>query len=214
MKNYLSVVYDLTQFGIFKIRNAIVTADMDDGIAIEVSFDGGSTFHKVKELNKKFSVDRSKGKIQVRITFEDFKGANIYKVKTSGFFQNLDIGTTVNFTKNSTNKTYRTTVGENGRYSISLPRGIYSVWYHEDGERTVLLQNFNPEVASIPTNRLDKENTVELFLRDVEWARYSVFDTFTDSNKMLNGSAIIDPEGNLSDGVTDRKVRYWAIGFE
>ena len=215
MKTYTSVVYDLTQFGIFKIKNAIVNADMDDGIAIEVSFDGGSTFRKIELLNRKFPVENSKGKIQVKIAFQDPAKADIYTVRTSGFFQNLEIGTTLNFTKKSTNQTYSTTVGSNGGYKLSLPRGIYSIWYKQsNGKKVELVPSFNPEMKISPELGLEKENTIELFLRGVEWAKYSVFDTFADPNKMLNGSTIITPDGNLSDGITDRKVRYWAIGFD
>lgn len=213
MRNYISIVYDLTKFGIYKIKNAMVTADMDDGITMEVSFDGGSTFIPV-ELNKKFKVTRSKGKIQVKIKFLDSTKADIYKVNAYGFFQNLDIGTTLNFTKISTKETYTTKVGENGRYAISLPRGVYEVWYVTNQGKIVLMNNFNPEVRISPNTSLDKENSIELFLMELDWAKYSVFDTFYDHSKMLNGSAIVDPDGNLSDGITDRKVRYWAIGFE
>ena len=213
MKNYSSVVYDLTQFGIYKISNAIVTADMDDGITIEVSFDGGSSFIPVRTMNKKFYVEKSRGKIQVKITFDDIKKTDIYKVKATGFFQNLDIGTTINFTRKFTNENYKTTLGENGRYTIFLPRGMYSVWKQTNGNKVQLIDNLNPEIIQSSTGGLDKENTIEMFLRGVEWAKYSVFDTFTDHTKMLNGNAIIDSYG-LSDGITNRRVRYWAIGFE
>lgn len=214
MKTYTSIVYDLTQFGLYKINNAIVSADMDNGITIEVSFDGGSSFRKVEKLNTKFPVERSKGKIQVKITFDDSPGTDIYMINTSGYFQNLDIGTNLKFTKNSTGQVYKTTIGANGKYKISLPRGIYSIWYvNSSGNKVELTSNFNPEIRANTSMGTNKENTIELFLSNVEWAKYSVFDTFTDPDKMLSGSAIIDPDGNLSDGITDRKVRYWAIGF-
>ena len=212
--NYLSVVYDLTKFGIFKISNAIVSSDMDEGISVEVSFDNGKSFYKVESLNTKFPVLKSNGKIQVKIYFEDVKSSDIYKVKSTGFFQNLEIGTTVNFTKLTTNQNYSTTVGRNGQYSISLPRGLYEVWYKNSGVREILMPNFNPEVTYSPTHRLDKEAIIENTFRDIPWAKYSVFDTFADRSKMDRGNAIIDPEGDLSDGTTNRKCRYWAIGFE
>ena len=214
MKNYLSAVYDLTAFGIYKIRNAIVSSDMDENITIEVSFDGGVSFHKVKNLNTKFPIRRSKGKVQVRITFEDTDKSGIYKVKATGFFQNLEIGTVVNFTKRTTNQTYPTTLGRNGQYSISLPRGQYDVWHTVSGVRENLMNNYNPEIVQQPTKRLDKESIVEGFFRDIDWAKYSVFDTFEDPSKMIHGNAIIDADGDLSDGITDRKCRYWAIGFD
>lgn len=213
MKNYSSVVYDLTQFGVYKISNAIVSADMDSGIAIEVSFDGGFTFKSVKTLNQKFPVQQSRGKVQVKITFNDMPDADIYKVKATGFFQNLEIGTRVTFTKHSTSESFSTTVGENGRFLIYLPRGTYDVWYTNDrNQRVSIYTQFNPEVIVTPYNGLDKENTIEMFLRDVDWAKYTIFDTFADPQKMLNGSAIIDQFG-LTDGVTNRHVRYWAVGF-
>ena len=212
--NYLSAVYDLTPFGIFKIKNAIMSADIDEGITIDVSFDGGRSFISAVELNKKFNVLKSTGKIQVRITFEDQVKSDIYKVKATGFFQNLDIGTTVNFTKQSTNTNYKTTVGRNGYYKISLPRGVYDVWYTNVGEKEIIMTNYNPEVVVTPTQRVDKQAIIEGVFRDVDWSRWSVFDTFEDRNKMKAGGAIVDAEGDLSDGVTDRKCRYWALGFE
>lgn len=212
--NYLSAVYDLTPFGIFNIKNAIMSADLDDGITVDVSFDGGKSFVAAVELNKKFKVRRSTGKIQVRITFEDQARSDIYKVKATGFFQNLDVGTTVNFTKLSTNANYRTTVGRNGYYQISLPRGVYDVWYTSAGEREPLMSSYNPEIVVTPTQRVDKEATIEGVFRDIDWAKWSVFDTFVDRNKMIHGGAIVDAQGDLSDGITDRKCRYWAIGFE
>lgn len=211
--NYLSVVHDLTGFGIFKIRNAMVSADMDENITIEVSFNGGKTFQTAK-VNEKFSVVKSTGKVQVRITFEDVTSGDIYKVKVSGFFQNLDIGTTVKFTKNSNNNTYTTKLGRNGQYNISLPRGLYDVWYTNKGVDEPLMVGYNPEIQPIENHRIDKEAVIEGIFRDIPWAKYSVFDTFVDKNKMLNGSAIIDTDGDLSDGNTYRKCRYWAIGFD
>lgn len=214
LANYLSVVYDLTSFGISKIRNAIVSSDMDDNITIEVSFDGGKSFYKINKLNTKFEVPSSTGKIQVRITFEDIASPNIYKVKTTGFFQNLGIGTTANFTNTTTNTNYSTTIGRNGQYNISLPRGIYDVWYTNASKREMLMSQFNPEIVYKPTHRLDKEAIIDGIFSDVAWAKYSVFDTFVDKSKMMYGNTIVDPEGDLSDGVTDRKCRFWAIGFE
>lgn len=191
----------------------MVSADMDENITIEVSFDGGSSFTKAK-ANNKFAVPRSTGKVQVRITFEDVTKGDIYKVKASGFFQNLDIGTTVNFTKISNNTTYTTNIGRNGQYTISLPRGTYDVWYMGSGVKQTLMSSYNPEITTIQTQRVDKEALIDGTFRDIPWARYSVFDTFVDKNKMINGNAIVDTQGDLSDGVTSRKCRYWAIGFD
>jgi hypothetical protein len=214
VSEYISIIYDLTHFGIFNIKNAIVTSDLDDGITIEVSFDGGVNFILVTEVNKKFNVLQSKGKIQVRVKFYEVEDSDIYTVKTVGYFSNLELGTTLNFTKNSTGENFATNIAENGRYSINLPRGYYEVWIMDNGDKVVLLDSFNPETVIQPTKRLDKENSIEMFIRDVDWIKYAVFDTFDDTNKIYMSSAIIDPEGDLSDGKTNRKCRYWGIGFE
>jgi hypothetical protein len=212
-KKYLSAVYDLRAFNIFKITNAIVFSDADDGILFNVSFDNGNTFQSV-EPNVKFPVITSNGRIQVKITFEDVSVDDIYTVKATGFFQNLAVGTTVNFTKISTNTTYTTKIGRDGYYNISLPRGKYDVWYVSSGKKETLMMNYNPEITQVATERLDKESMIEGIFRDVDWAKYSVFDTFADRSKMTHGGAIIDPEGNLSDGTTNRKCRFWALGFD
>jgi hypothetical protein len=214
MVNYLSSIYELTSFGIFKIKNAIVCSDKDDGITIEVSFDGGSTFQLVDKLNTKFSVIKSTGKIQVKITFEDVKRADIYRVKTTGYFQNLEIGTTINFTNVGTGENFKTTIGRHGYYNISIPRGLYELWHLISGRKTTILSSYNPEVTYNPTHRLDKEAIIDGIFRDIEWARYSVFDTFSDRSKMIYGNAVFDSEGDLSDGVTNRKCRWWTVGFE
>jgi len=214
MISYLSPIYDLNGFGIFNIKNAIVSSDKDDGISIDVSFDGGSSFKPIDKLNTKFSVRNSTGKIQVRITFVDVPNPNIYRVKTNGHFQNLGIGTGLNFTNNGTGETIKTTVGRNGYYNISIPRGLYTVWYYVSGTKQVILTSYNPEITNNPTHRLDKEAIIDGIFRDIEWAKYSVFDTFSDANTPTYGNTIVDPDGDLSDGVTDRKCRYWVVGFE
>lgn len=211
--NYISKVYDLTQFGIFKINNAIVGSDLDSGISIEVSFDGGATFLLVNP-DEKFHVNKSTGKIQVRISFLNIETNHIYMVKTIGFFQNLEIGTTIYFTKKSTKKEFKTTIKENGKYSIELPRGIYDVWYINDHDKISLINNFNPEIVYLPQVRIDKENSIELYFRDIPWAKYTVFDTFVNNENMKYGNAIIDVDGDLSDGVSDRKCKYWSIHFD
>lgn len=217
MRDYTSVVYDLTSFGVFNIKNAIITSDMDDGINISVSFNNGKTFYKVKELNKKFPVFDSNGKIQVKIIFKDLSSYDIYKVKAAGSL-NLEIGTTIYFTRKSKlNRTYSTNIGECGKYTIFLPRGIYEVWHNgPKGNKIILFPEYNPELFRqiYSTNGLDKENIVEMFLRGNTWAKYAIFDIFTDDSKMKSGSLFIDMDGNLTDGITNRKVKYWAIGFD
>jgi hypothetical protein len=82
------------------------------------------------------------------------------------------------------------------------------------GVKQAIMNGYNPEITYTPTQRLDKEAMIEGIFRDIDWAKFSVFDTFSDRSKMIHGSAIFDPEGDLSDGVTNRKCRYWLVGFE
>lgn len=214
LANYTSVIYDLSHFGVYKIKNAIVCADIDDGITIEVSFDGGSTFVNVDSLNKMFPVLKSTGKIQVKISFNDEGRSDIYRVKTTGFFQNLEMGTTISFIKRSTKERFETSLGDNGKYSISLPRGIYDVYYtNPKGVNVLLMEAFNPETTFMHTWRMDKDAIIEGVFREIPWAKYCVFDTFVDTTKMLRGTAMINSDGDLSDGITNRRVKYWAIGF-
>lgn len=211
---YVSVVYDLTQFGISKISNAMLGSDyVGSNIAFSVSFDGGKTFKKVNSLNEKFAVVSSNGKVQVKIEFLDTDSPNIYTVKATGFFQNLEVGTTIYFKKKSTKEIFSTSLGANGKYTINLPRGSYEIYYISAG-KIILSPDYNPESSVQPVQRYDKETQVELFFRDIDWAKYSVFDIFGDDSKMLAGNTIINQNGNLSDGKTDREVQYWALGFE
>lgn len=210
---YISVDYDLTKFGVFNVNNAIFSSDVDNDITFEVSFNGGKSFDFVK-LNKKFSVKNNSGHIKVRIKFNDTKLSDEYKIKSIGFFQNLEIGTTVYFEKQSNKQTYSTNIGENGKYTIFLPRGIYDIWHIDSGEKIILLSKYNPEVSYIPTNRLDKENTIEMYFRELSWAKYAIFDTFSNLEQMAYGNAILDMDGDLSDGKTTRKCRYWLISFD
>lgn len=212
--SYTSIVYDLTQFGIYDIKNAIVGSDCDNNIAFEVSFDGGVSFSRVSQLNKKFSVRGSKGKIQFRIVFLDEADSNIYMVKTVGYFSNLEVGTTLYFENKKTKELFQTAIAENGRYSIYLPKGLYSVWYRSNSTKINLMPSFNPEAVVLPTKRVDKENSIELYIRDIDWVTNAIFDTFDSTDKKLIGDAIIDYEGDLSDGRTSRKCRWVVIGFE
>lgn len=210
VSKYLSIVYDLREFGISNISSAILFSEVDDGILIEVSFDGGKTFN-TPELFKKFLVKSSTCKIQVRITFQNINLSNIYKIKNTGFFNNLEIGTILNFTNNKTSENYSTKIGLNGKYTILLPRGSYTIWVDD---KTILMNNYNPETSIIPvTNGLNKETAIEMIMRDVDWMKYVVFDTFENEDKMIYGDAIVDQNGNLSDGYSDRTCKYWALGF-
>lgn len=214
MIKYLSPIYDLTSFGIFNIKNAIVVSDIDDGILIDVSFNGGLSFMSIEKLNTKFQVSDSTGKIQVRISFTKSNSFDEYKIKTNGHFQNLIIGTNINFTNLTTKKNYQTIVGRNGYYNILLPSGLYEVWYMGSGIKQIISSSYNPEVVNVPHHRLDKEAIIDGIFRDIDWAKYSVFETFSDVDILSRSNAILDPDGDLSDGLTNRKCRYWIIGFE
>lgn len=212
--NYVSVVYDLTQFGISNINNAVVCSYKDDGVNISVSFDGGNTFKKIAAVNEKFEVQGSTGKIQVKVEFSDYGQGDIYKVKTSGYFYNLEAGTSIFFTKKTTQETHSTNIGYNGGYTINLPRGEYKIWYNNSGVKTTLVESMNPEMVVSNKTGIDKEAIIESLFRDFDWATNMVFDTFADKGKKKYGNSIIDVDGNLSDGVTDRKMYFWAIGFD
>lgn len=187
---------------------------MDDGISIAVSFDGGNVFQSIPNIHEKLPVKSSTGKIQVKITFDTNKADDIYKIKTSGFFYNLGVGTTLFFTKISTKEIFSTSLGPNGKYSISLPRGTYEIWVKgTSSERTILSKSYNPELGVLDKKRIDKEAIIEMSMRDIDWVSYSVFDTFED-NRMEHGDALIDSDGDLSDGEFGMKCRYWSIGFD
>ena len=213
-KYYLSKVFDLTHFGIYNISNAILYSDSDNGVVFDISFDGGKTFQRVSNIHEGFPVRNSKGKIQVKITFTRSNDGNIYMIKVNGYFYNLDVGTTIHFTKKTTKEDFTTNLGLNGFYSLDLPRGEYDIWYvdQRDGEKLSLSSNFNPELSVNSPNRFDKESIIEMAFRGVEWTKYSIFDDFTE-NKMLEGNAIIDVDGDLNDGDEGIKCRYWSIGF-
>lgn len=209
---YISKVYDLTQFGIYKIKKAIACFDADDGISVGVSFNGGASF-VAAENNVDFDVKDCNGKIQVKIIFKDQQNYGEYMVKCVGNFQNLQMGTKITFTKNSNGRDYSAIVWNNGRYAIMLPRGIYTISYKSGNEKVVLMDDFNPEINVVVSGRMDKEAIIEGTFKEIPWAKYGVFDTFYDYSNLNSGNAIIDSDGDLSDGITNRKVRYWMVGF-
>jgi hypothetical protein len=208
---YKSIVYDLTSFGIFTIKRALFSADMDEGVLPSVSFDGGRTFKSVK-LNQEFRMDSSTGKVQVKMLFPN-NNSSEYTIKTVGYLPNYILGTVIYFKKKSNGKFYKTTIGENGKYIISLPRGEYDIFV-ESKTSTPIITNYLPSVQT--TQNLDyKINSVESILKSVPWARYSIYDIFDDENKISpESTTIIDPYGNLSDGNTSTKVKYWALCFD
>jgi len=213
--SYTSIKYNLNSFGITRASRAIVTADLDPGVDIYVSFNGGATFKTIESLNKTFQVENSTGIFQVRVIFTDSNDVDPYLIKAVGFFQNTEIGTEIFFENIENSSIYSTIVGENGRYMIYLPKGRYQVWHIVNrNEKTIVAETFNPEITTLPAYRIDKENSVENFLRDVDWAKFAIFDTFEDYSKMETGDAIIDSDGNLSDRVTNRKCRFWSIAFK
>lgn len=216
MIEYESVSHDLSLFGINKINNIIVNIDGDDNISVKVSFDGGKSFYGISELNKKIKIDKENPIIVVKLYFKEPDVKNIYMVKTSGFFQNYGIGTEITFIKKTSGDSFVTKLGWNGKYQVFLARGIYDVYFKNDnGGLEQITTNFNPETTiDIPTHRLDKENTVEQFLRGIEWAKYCIFDVFDDNDKMVRGSSYVDINGDICDFETNTVCRYWAIGFD
>lgn len=70
--NYISTIYDLNAFGIFSIKNAMVNSDKDDGIKIEVSFNGGSTFQQTTP-NKNFQSPQAMEKYKLEYHLKKFQ---------------------------------------------------------------------------------------------------------------------------------------------
>lgn len=209
---YRTKTLDLRPFGVSAIKRAILTADADDGLTYRVSFDAGRSW-RVAKLNTPFVVPSSNNQIKVEIRFPKNDSRSIYTVSASGVFP-LSVGTTVYFENGDS--TFTTVIGFDGRYNVSLPKGIYTVYYRQSGTRVELLNDFNPEsYAFRQPDDLDKENTIQMFLSTIEWADYSVYDTFKDQSKMGDDTtAKIDIMQNLTADNTDKAVRYWALAFE
>jgi len=208
---YKTKILNLSTFGVFNIPHAMLTADADAGLEYRVSFNAGKSFQSVN-LNKSFDPVDSTGKIVVEITFPSTAKTPMYVLNASGIFP-LAIGTTVYFDDGS--NTFSTVIGIDGRYNISLPSATYRVYYKQvGGKRITILDEYNPETYVFrQPDDLDKENVVEMFLNNVDWASYAVYDTFKDSSKVdLSSTANIDLMHNLTDG-SGRVVRYWAIVF-
>lgn len=208
---YKSIVYNLNSFGIFTIKRAIFSSDMDNNVLPAISFNGGKTFKSV-ENNSEFYVDSSNGNIQVKITFPDDNSSE-YTIRTVGYLSNYVLGTPIYFKKKSTGKFYKTIIGDSGKYVINLPRGSYDVYVDSKTSEPIIV-DYVPTINYEPS--LDyKVNSIESILKDITWAKYSIYDIFDDPNKMSTDSTtIIDPYGNLSDGKTNRKVKYWALCFD
>lgn len=202
---------DLRTFGVYNINRAMLTADADDGIVYRVSFDGGKTW-RVAEPNTPFLVRGSTGVVKVELKFPANKTSGIYMVSASGVFP-LSVGTRVFFSNGD--NTFPTTIGPDGRYNITLPQGVYQVYYMQSGNKTVLLDDYNPRAHVFrQPDDLDKENTIQMFLSNIEWADFSVYDTFKDSSKISREStARVDLMQNLVADSSDAVVRYWALVF-
>jgi hypothetical protein len=213
--------------GLSKITKLLFSSEIDSGIVASISFDGGINFNilydaekGINYINKElysgiFEQSASIPRIVVCFKFSDnILGAEQYTIKVCGNYANLLIGTTLHFTNSRTKNKYSTNVGEYGRYSISLPRGVYDVSFNE-GKNIILLDSgFVPESIYPPVNNAAKELTIESLLKDVDWADFALFDTFEDVKKIdetKSANFLIDVEGNLSDGHTNQKVAYWAL---
>ncbi len=208
---YESITYNLKDFGIENPTSAIISCDKDSGIDLRVSFDGGLNFIE-PILNKKMDIN-SNGKIKVQIIFNDEYSAK-YRIPVSGNFSNLSIGTSLYFQDKETTEVFNTTIGLDGKYNILLPPGRYTVHYYDQfGNQTLLLTDFNSNIPITKKDPLIKENIVEMFFRDISWARYCIFDVFGDLKKMASGSAELNVNGDLTDKQTDRVCRWWAIGL-
>jgi len=204
---YRTKTLNLTAFGFFSFERAMLAVDADDGITYRVSFDGGKTFQVINPHIEFRPISRG-SKIVMEIRFNDTQTVDIYVLNITGVFP-LNIGTTLFFTDGK--NTFSTVVGSDGRYSISLPPGKYTVFHNVSGERVVLSENFDPKQHSYrPPDDLDKENVIESFMSNIDWADLSVYDTFVDRSKMSSQStAKIDLAHNLTDGT--KIVRYWAL---
>lgn len=210
---YKTKSLDLQKFGVYDIRRAMLTADATDGLIYRVSLDNAKTWRVVQLNEAWYPTQKTNGRVLVEIKFPRQTGAtSIYTLNASGVFP-LRVGTTVYFYDGT--DTFSTIVGHDGRYSIALPPGSYKVFYNEAGSRVTLADGYNPEAfAYRQPDDLDKENSVSMFLGNVDWATNAVFDTFKDASKISEASnARIDLQQNLTDG-SGRVVRYWALVFD
>lgn len=214
---YNSVVYDLSIFGVNKITKAEFCVDGSfDGVDYYVSFNGGKNFMKV--LNQNFTIDVGSlgSKIQVRIVFNDNSKYSKYVIHDVGYFHNIQNGTTIFFKNGSTLKVFSTKALIGGSYNISLERGLYEVYTIDNGVKSVITTNYNPELKYLLNkSTFSKELAVELLVKESDWATSCIFDLFSDGSKIgPSSTTCIDMVGNLSDGKTQRSVRYWALLFK
>ncbi len=209
---YTSVVYDLSLFGIENITSAMLTADKDSGVSIELSFDSGSTF-RVCEMNEKFDVDPLMNHVVCRVNFNN-QNVVPYTIETTGNFPMLSIGTSL-FFKSAGGQVHQTSIGADGSYIISLPNLSYTVSYVDDNGVEVILDSFFiPKLRVYKHEPKAKEAMVEMFMRDLDWAKYTIFDVYENLDKISYPSgAQLDVYGNLIDTQTNSVCRWWALGF-
>ena len=125
----------------------------------------------------------------------------------------MSIGTPIIFESERSGVKYQTAIGPNGIYKIDLPPDVYTIKYLTSPTVEVTLQTkFNPSTMVGGYESLAKESMVEMFVRDVDWVDVSIFDVFTDTNKMV-GDVSLDFEGNLIDTSTNKVCRWWALGI-
>lgn len=214
---YNSIVYDLSVFGVNKISRAEFCVDGSfDGIDYYVSFNSGKNFIKILDSNFKIDVGELGSKIQVRIIFNDGSKYSRYLIYDVGYFHNIQNGTTLFFKNGSTLEVFSTKALIGGSYNISLPRGLYEVYTIDGGIKSTIATNYNPELKySLNKSTFSKELAIESLLKESDWASFCIFDLFSDGSKMgASSTAHIDMVGNLSDGKTQRSVRYWALLFK
>ena len=210
---YQSIEYNLNVMGISDLKSAIISSDMDSGVSIEVSFDGGSTF-VVYETNKKIDIIGTTGKIVVRVLFNS-KIHSEYLITISGNYQMLTIGTSLYFREDKSGKIYQTAIGVDGSYKISIPPGIYTIYYYDSRKNEIILgSTYSPTLYINNAEPSAKINTVEMFIRDIPWVKYGIFDIFENLEKMDFGTATLDINGDLHDVDSNTVCRWWAIGLE
>ena len=201
---------DLIPFGVYTVKSAMLTADASSDLVYRISFDAGRTF-RVVDLHDRFTPTNSTGRIIVEIQFPVSGQSDEQLFDAAGVFP-LQLGTIVTFTDGK--HSYNTTVGFDGRYSVSLPPGTYTVSYMQSGKRVTLIDKYNPEAYVFrQQDDLDKENTIEQFMSKIAWATHAVYDTFKDASKM---SPMSTAKINLTHSLVSsgKCVRYWALVFE
>lgn len=214
-KQYKSIIHDLTVFGVTSISKAMVVGEVDDDIVMKVSFNGGASYRDVQLYNQ-FSVTGN-GKIRFTLDFPESTSADPYMIRCTGKYEQLGISTPLVFVNQTTQQEFHTVITAGGFYSVNLPRGLYIV-YHVNSrlERVELTPYFNTDNMS--THRANqarsKELAVDLELRDNDWATYAIVDDFGDGEKADMSSTVeYDRDGNIYDGITDRKAKYIGILF-